>query len=850
MSSVKIKNDLYWVGVQDYDLRVFDVIMHTDYGTSYNSYLLKTDEGAVLFETAKARTFDEFINNVQEVCALEEIKYIVLNHTEPDHAGSLESLLKLTPNAKVVASPIALSFLSEICNMEIPGIPVSEDSPIKIGNYTLNFLSVPFLHWPDSIYTFVPEIKALFSCDSFGCHYADKLVCNDLIDGNFVDAYKYYFNMIMGPFKSYVQDALTKIKNLDIETICPGHGPVLRENIDFYINLYDKWSTEPEKIKKDKPKVTIAYVSAYGYTKELADKISLGISDSLDVDIKSFDMVSASHDDILNEIIDSDGILLGTPTVNGDALPPISNLVNSLNGVLHGGKVAGAFGSYGWSGEGSELIMARLELMRMHTITPPLKSIFKPSDVELNNAYNYGQRFAAKLKDEWVPIGTNKKGQILWKCTVCGEVFEGALPPTTCAVCGAGPEAFVEYKEEIITFSSNVESNILIVGSGPGAVYAADAIRKRNKNCKITLFTKDDALPYYRPALTKQLSDDLKINDMLIFPESYYLDNNITIQTNTLIKEINPANKVIVDSTGKSNSYDKLILATGAECFIPPISGAKLPGVFTLRTFADFSNLKKNLQASKKVTILGGGLLGLEAAYSIHKLGKEVTVVEMAPRILPRQLDEVASSMLMKKILEAGITVKIATFAEEISGDTKVRGVLTDHNEFIPSDTVIVSAGIRSNINLAVNAGLEVNRAIVVDNRMQTSHSDIYAVGDCAIFDGTTSGLWETAIEQGKTAGAHIAGDKAEYSHLTIGATMHAFDTAIFSVGDLAYDKNDEYIQVNCRNDIRGTYKELIFKEDKLVGGILLGDLTMTNPLLSGVKKSLSSIEAKDNKLL
>ena len=850
MSSVKIKKDLHWVGAQDYNLRVFDVIMHTDYGTSYNSYLLKTDEGAVLFETSKARTFDEFINNIQEVCPLEEIKYIVLNHTEPDHAGSLERLLKLTPNAKVLASPIALNFLSEICNMEIPGIAVSEANPIKIGNYTLNFLSVPFLHWPDSIYTFVPEIKTLFSCDSFGCHYADKRVCNDLIDGNFVDAYKYYFTMIMGPFKSYIQDALKKIKPLDIETICPGHGPVLRENIDFYLSLYNKWSTEKQKIKKDKPKVTIAFVSAYGYTKELAEKISQGISDNIDADINSFDMVTESYDNVLNEIIDSDGILLGTPTVNGDALPPISNLVNNLNGILHGGKVAGTFGSYGWSGEGSDLIMARLELMRMHTITPPMKSIFKPSTKELNDAYNYGQRFASKLKEEWVPIGKTIEGKTLWKCTVCGEVFEGILPPTTCTVCGAGPEAFIEYKEEKITFVSNLEANVLIIGSGPGAVYAADAIRKRNKNCNITIFTKDNVLPYYRPALTKQLSEDLQINDMLIFPESYYKENNIKIKTNTKIKEIKPANKEIIDSTGKSHNYDKLIIATGAECFIPPIPGAKLPGVHTLRSYSDFSNLKKNLQASEKVTILGGGLLGLEAAYSIKKLGKQVTIIEMAPRILPRQLDENASSMLLQKIKEAGITVKIATFAEEISGDTKVRGVLTDHNEFVPSDTVIVSAGIRSNITLAVNAGLEVNRAIVVNNHMQTSHSDIYAVGDCAIFEGITSGLWETAIEQGKTAGAHIAGDKAEYSHLTIGATMHAFDTAIFSVGDLAYDKKTKYIQVNCRNDIRCTYKNLFFKDDKLTGVILLGDLSMTNPLLSGVKKSLSSVEAKDNKLL
>jgi len=247
MSSVLIKDNLYWVGVQDHDLRVFDVIMQTEYGTSYNSYLLKTDEGAVLFETAKGKTFDVFISNLQEVCDLNDIKYIVIDHTEPDHSGSLEKLMKMAPNATVLASSIALRFLEDICNCEIRGKAVTEDDVISIGGYDLRFFSVPFLHWPDSIYTYIEKIKTLVTCDSFGCHYADDKVCNDLIEGDFVDAYKYYFDAIMGPFKNYVQDALKKIAPLDIETICPGHGPVLREKLDFYLNLYDEWSKEPEK---------------------------------------------------------------------------------------------------------------------------------------------------------------------------------------------------------------------------------------------------------------------------------------------------------------------------------------------------------------------------------------------------------------------------------------------------------------------------------------------------------------------------------------------------------------------------------------------------------------------------
>ncbi|MCK5844000.1 MAG: MBL fold metallo-hydrolase, partial [Victivallales bacterium] len=256
MSSKEIRKGLHWVGVQDHELRVFDVIMRTEYGTSYNAYLLKTDEGAVLFETAKAGKFDVFIENLRGACDLEDIKYIVVDHTEPDHVGSLERLMDLAPNATILASAIALRFLSDICNREIRGQAVSDGDAVSVGGFNLRFLSVPFLHWPDSIYTFIEELNTLVTCDSFGCHYADDKVCNDLIKGDFTDAYKYYFDMIMGPFKSYVRIALKKIAPLELDTICPGHGPVLRENLDRYIGMYEEWSREPEPERRSKPKVT------------------------------------------------------------------------------------------------------------------------------------------------------------------------------------------------------------------------------------------------------------------------------------------------------------------------------------------------------------------------------------------------------------------------------------------------------------------------------------------------------------------------------------------------------------------------------------------------------------------
>ena len=185
MSAIKARDDLWWVGVEDHDLRVFDIVMHSDWGTSYNAYAVRGAEVVALFETVKEKFFDEYLQNLKEVCSLDEVKYIVVGHTEPDHSGSLEKLLDLTPNATVVGSATAITFLKEIVNKPFASRAVKEGDTIDLGGRTLTFLSVPFLHWPDSMYTYIPEMKALFTVDSFGCHYADDRVFNDLIDGDF-----------------------------------------------------------------------------------------------------------------------------------------------------------------------------------------------------------------------------------------------------------------------------------------------------------------------------------------------------------------------------------------------------------------------------------------------------------------------------------------------------------------------------------------------------------------------------------------------------------------------------------------------------------------------------------------
>lgn len=396
MSAIKAMDDLWWVGVQDPDLRVFDIVMHSDWGTSYNAYAVRTAEGVVLFETVKEKFFGEYLQNLRQVCSLDEVKYIVVGHTEPDHSGSLEKLLELAPAATVVGSATAITFLKEIVNRPFAARAVKDGETIQLGGRTLTFLSVPFLHWPDSMYTYIPEMKALFTVDSFGCHYADDRVFNDLIEGDFTEAYKYYFDCIMGPFKPFVLKALDRIKGLDIQFIGNGHGPVLRTDIPKYLEMYRAWAT-PAKTPADQRRVAIAYVSAYGYTRQLAQTIADALAEGGVKQVELYDLVECDLDTARAAVQSADGFLLGSPTLVGDALPPVYEMLIGLNPIIHKGKPAGAFGSYGWSGEAVPKLTAQMQAIGLKLPVEGLKVRFKPSDEQLAQARQFGLDFAAAV---------------------------------------------------------------------------------------------------------------------------------------------------------------------------------------------------------------------------------------------------------------------------------------------------------------------------------------------------------------------------------------------------------------------------------------------------------------------
>lgn len=397
MKSLKINDDFMWIGSLDPNLRVFDIVMYTEFGTSYNSYILKGSEKTVLVETVKVKFWDEYIEKLSEFINPAEIDYIVVNHTEPDHSGSMAQLLELSPQAQIVGSASAIKFLGGIMNKPFSSIAVKDGDSLNLGNKTLKFISAPFLHWPDSIYTYVEEDKILFTCDSFGTHYCHEDVLLSKLDNkeNYLGSLKYYFDVIMGPYRKHVLTAAKKIEDLEIKIIATGHGPVVDENPRSIINTYVEWASEENP--NEKATVIIPYVSAYGFTKLIAESLEKGIKDSGDIDVKLYDMVVSDSAEVLGEIYWADGVLFGSPTLVSDVLPPIMNLLTSMNPVIHSGKLVSAFGSYGWSGEAVPNIIGRLKQLRLKIFEDGLKINFKPSDADIDMIFDFGKRFGEKL---------------------------------------------------------------------------------------------------------------------------------------------------------------------------------------------------------------------------------------------------------------------------------------------------------------------------------------------------------------------------------------------------------------------------------------------------------------------
>jgi len=391
---LKITEDVSWIGVLDHDIVTFDVVMETKHGTTYNSYFINAGKKTIV-ETVKEKFWDSYIGKIKQLVDPEDIEYIVLNHTEPDHSGCLDNLLKLAKNAKVVGSGNAIRYLNDLLGHEFPHLIVKDSQTLDLGNKTLLFIGSPNLHWPDSMMSYLQEEKLLFTCDIFGEHFCEDGVFDDQVS-DFDNAFRYYFDVIMKPYSRFMLQAIAKIRPLQIEMICPGHGAILRKNWRKYVDLSEQYALEA--MKEPKPNsVLILYVSAYRNTGLMAEKIAEGVSQAGDIEV---DVCNIEHLDLASieqKIIHSASIILGCPTFSQNILLPIYQVFAMINPIRDRGKLAAAFGSYGWSGEGTKLINSNLANLKLKLMDEGLQVKFTPHNEMIERCVVYGRNFGIKL---------------------------------------------------------------------------------------------------------------------------------------------------------------------------------------------------------------------------------------------------------------------------------------------------------------------------------------------------------------------------------------------------------------------------------------------------------------------
>lgn len=395
---LQVNEDVSWIGVLDKELVTFDIVMETKYGTSYNSYFIDAQKKAVV-DTVKEKYWPAFRKKLESLTDLSEIEYIVCNHTEPDHSGSLKHLLDLAPNATVVGSGQALSYLGEMVGHPFKSLKVKDGDLIDLGNKKLRVIGAPNLHWPDSIFTYLEEDGLLFTCDSFGAHYADQRMFDDLVD-DYTDAFDYYYDVILKPYSKFMLKAIDKIKALPLEMVCPGHGPILRsgwkEKIEHTSMKAQKYQGETLRNNR----VLVAYVSAYGYTGEMAKQLAVGLKKVDDTKVDVVDIENMLLGDLEELVVRADGILIGSPTINQNTLLPVYKLFSVINPIRDKGKPAAAFGSFGWSGEAVKLIEDHLSNLKLKVSTGGEQARFFPNKEESGRLIKFGEDFALNLKEE------------------------------------------------------------------------------------------------------------------------------------------------------------------------------------------------------------------------------------------------------------------------------------------------------------------------------------------------------------------------------------------------------------------------------------------------------------------
>lgn len=365
----------------------------------------------------------------------------------------------------------------------------------------------------------------------------------------------------------------------------------------------------------------------------------------------------------------------------------------------------------------------------------------------------------------------------------------------------------------------------LIVGNGIAGQKAAETIRKKEENSSIIIISKSAKHTYWRTKLSELIAKDFTDDEILVKKPEWYEKNNIEEKLECEVEKLDLENKKAILKNGEEIEYKKALIATGSHPFVPPIKNIDADGVFAIRSVEDLNSFKNHIKENKKVVVIGGGLLGLEAAFSVKNTGCEVLVIETFDYILGKQLDNELSKKLEKELNDAGIKTSTGkNTAEILEKDGKVCGIKLEDGEEIEANTILVQTGVRNNLELAEKSGLEIDRGIIVDENLKTSDDNVYAAGDCMQLGKATIGLWTASMEMGEIAGSNMTGDNKTYQTPKPFSSLLLGDIKLFSAGL----NSGEGIEEIKKEDGEKVYK-LFKKGEDFVGGILYKDIKFQN---------------------
>ena len=423
-----------------------------------------------------------------------------------------------------------------------------------------------------------------------------------------------------------------------------------------------------------------------------------------------------------------------------------------------------------------------------------------------------------------------------WRCVICGYEEDGDAPPDVCPVCGAASDYFEETAAPVGAIPAVVDrrDRIVVLGAGIAGVAAAEAARAASPNADVILVSAEPDLPYYRLNLTRYLAGEVKREDLWLHPADWYDSLHIQLHKSTVARRIDAGSRTLELLDGTSLEFDRLVLTAGASPFVPPFDGASIPGVICMRGITDAQVALDAASRKLPCAVIGGGILGLEAAGAIARHGSPVTVLEYGPYLLPRQLNARAAGLLADHARAAGIEMCFNARTTGIAGQERAEAVRLDGGALVPAALVVVAAGIRPNVALAAESGLKTHVGIVVDDRMNTSHPDVFAAGDVAEHAGVVYGLWGPAQTQGRVAGSNAAGSAAAFTPVPRSNTLKVLGVGLFSAGEIEMSDN---VTTEIESEHDGSFTRFLFRDGRMTGTILLGDIRQSSHALRAMEQ-------------